>query len=301
MDEPDQRSDQLPEQHGDPEERDQDQEDREHRQRHHREVALGPGEGERVLVGVSPMRADAMISGSVQNSHPMTKARIGTTTRTQPVTSRRAAGFRSRTRGSGGRPGRRLRRTGPTRENRSGTPARSREHVVAVEADDGDELLEHLDLHHQTGQQEHARAGLQVGEAEGDDAPGVEVEASEVRAHPPGPAEPVGVGDVGVEGREDDVQADPDGARLGTAVPAGGGVPHLVDQRARGQDGVHHQRQRRVQEQLEERTREVGPAGDDDVHSHHGRDHEDDHRGPVRRVQPARQPPGPGRGDHGCP
>ena len=51
-----------------------------------------------------PMRADARISGSVQSIQPTTKARTGTTTSTQPVTSRRAAGFRSRTRGSGGLP-----------------------------------------------------------------------------------------------------------------------------------------------------------------------------------------------------
>ena len=71
-----------------------------------------PGRGSRT-------RADA------QRNQPNAPASSGTTIRTQAVTTRRARGRSSVTRGSAGWPGRRLRSTGPTRAKRSGTPARS--------------------------------------------------------------------------------------------------------------------------------------------------------------------------------
>ena len=65
------------------------------------------------------------MSGRFQSSQPKPNVSSGTTTSTQPTTSRRAYGRSSATRGSVGRPGSMLRSTGRTRANRSGTPARS--------------------------------------------------------------------------------------------------------------------------------------------------------------------------------
>ena len=56
-------------------------------------------------------------------------------------------------------------------------------------------------------EQEQAAARRQVGRTAGEQEPHVEVQAAEVGAHATRPAEPVGVGDVGVEGREDQVDA----------------------------------------------------------------------------------------------
>ena len=108
-------------------------------------------------------------------------------------------------------------------------PGQVGEDEVAVEADHGDELLEHLDLQGERGEQEEPAAGREVPGAERQDRQDVEVEPAEVGADAAGAAEAVGVGDVGVERGEDEVDADPDLARLGAAVVAGRGVA-----RARG-------------------------------------------------------------------
>ena len=72
-----------------------------------------------------PARPRRTNSGRCQIAQPSAKVSTGTTTSTQPVTTRRACGRSSLTRGSVGCPGRRLRSTGPTRAKRSGTPAAS--------------------------------------------------------------------------------------------------------------------------------------------------------------------------------
>ena len=76
------------------------------------------------------------------------------------------------------------------------------------------------------------------------DDDGVEVQAAEVGADPPGPAEPVAVGDVGVERRPDEVEPGPHGAGLGAAVAGGGGVTELVE--AAGQHRHHEDEQQQV-------------------------------------------------------
>ena len=75
--------------------------------------------------------------------------------------------------------------------------------VVAVEADQGQQLADHLqDLgdHHQ---QQRVEAGGPPDAHDGDGHDGVEVQPAEVGAEPAAAAQPVGIGDVRVEGRPD--------------------------------------------------------------------------------------------------
>jgi hypothetical protein len=65
------------------------------------------------------------IRGATTATVMIWKAMIGTTTITHPVTAKRTQGFSCSTRGSTGRPGRKLSRIGRIRWNRSGTPTRS--------------------------------------------------------------------------------------------------------------------------------------------------------------------------------
>ena len=72
----------------------------------------------------------------------------------------------------------------------------------------------------------------------------VEVEAAEVGAHPAAPAEAVAVGDVGVERRPEEVEAEAHRAGGGAAVAGGGGVAELVE--AGGQHGDARRRRGRA-------------------------------------------------------
>ena len=66
-----------------------------------------------------------LMLGSRQTSHASRPTITGTAVSTHTVTTARAAGLSSRTRGLVARPGTRLDRMGPTREKRSGTPMTS--------------------------------------------------------------------------------------------------------------------------------------------------------------------------------
>ena len=103
------------------------------------------------------------------------------------------------------------------------------EHVVAVEADQRRQLVHHLqDLGGHDEQQRVVPGGPpDAGDADRDDR--VEVEAAEVGAHPAAAAEPVGVGDVGVERRPDQVDAGTHHAGRGAAAAGAGGVAELVE------------------------------------------------------------------------
>src|SRR5687767_372012 len=80
-------------------------------------------------------------------------------------------------------------------------------------------------------------AGLPVERARGEAEEPVEVDPAEVGAQPAEPVQPVGLGDVGVEGGIDDVKPHPDGPRRCSAVAAGGGMAVLVEQRRADEDG----------------------------------------------------------------
>ena len=114
------------------------------------------------------------------------------------------------------------------------------QHVVAVEAEQRRELPDHLQHLGGDDQQDGVPAG-EPPDAEGrQHHEGVEVEPAEVGAHPPAAAEAVAVGDVGVEGRPEQVDAEAHGARGGAAVARRGGVPELVE--AGGQHRDHRRR-----------------------------------------------------------
>ena len=106
----------------------------------------------------------------------------------------------------------------------------------------------------------------------------VEVQTAEVRAHPPGPAEAVAVGDVGVEGRPEEVDPEAHRARGRAAVAAGGRVAELVEAGRQHGDPDDGEEQRRVAERLGRGRRqplaEQHPARDGDEREHHRHDDE---------------------------
>ena len=137
----------------------------------------------------------------------------GMTHSTQPVTTIRVRRRRPVTRGSRRPRATALRRMGATRANRSGTPTRSLTDVVAVEADEREQLLQHLQMRDGDDQQQELAGGGHVDAGQGQHEDRVEVQAAEVGAQPAGADEPVGVGDVGEERRPDQVDADADPRR----------------------------------------------------------------------------------------
>ena len=230
------------------------------------------------------------ISGRCQSSQPKPKASRGTTTSTQPATRRRAAGRSSATRGSLGWPGTRLASTGRTLAKRSGTPARSGEHVIAVEPDRRDELLQHLEVQDECNEEEQPVVRDQVDGAARDQEQHVEVETTEVGADASRPAEPVRVGDVGVERGEDQVHAVPDAPRLRPAVAAGGGVTHLVQHRSDVQQAVTGEHERRGGQHLLQRDQRVTMKVHLDIDGYGQRKHSDHKGWPEHQGQRTRDP-----------
>ena len=75
------------------------------------------------------------------------------------------------------------------------------EDEIAVEADEREQLLQHLQVREGDDQEQELVRGGRVEAGQGQHEDQVEVQAAEVGAQPPGAAEPVGVGDVGEERR----------------------------------------------------------------------------------------------------
>jgi hypothetical protein len=130
--------------------------------------------------------------------------------------------------------------TGVIRANRSDTPNQVADDVVAVEAHPRDELLEHQDLLADDHDQEGLVSRGQKGSGHSERKQRVEVHTTEVDAQATRLGQAVGVGDVGVEDRPYQVDADSDAARSRSAVAARGGVPALV----KGQRQNRHVEQR---------------------------------------------------------
>src|SRR6185437_16672802 len=95
------------------------------------------------------------------------------------------------------------------------------EDEVTVETERGNELLDQLNVNDEDRPQQWREARGQVGAGQSEREDRVEVDAAEIGTHAPGLGEPVGVGDVRVEGRPDDVDAHADDSRAGAAVRAG--------------------------------------------------------------------------------
>ena len=120
------------------------------------------------------------------------------------------------------------------------------EHVVAVEAHERQQLAQHLQDLGRDQQQDGVVAG-DPPDAHGDHRDDrVEVEAAEVGAQPAGPPEAVGVGDVGVERRPDEVEPGAHDAGRGAAAAGGGGVAELVEAGREDGDGEDGEQQARA-------------------------------------------------------
>jgi hypothetical protein len=122
-----------------------------------------------------------------------------------------------------------------------------------------------------------------------------------IRLEAGGPAEPVGVGDVGEERRPDQVDAGADLARAGAAVAAGGRVPALVEGGRGDRQDEHDQQGRRIPQELAEPEGELVRRQEPPVH---GGDAGDDrqHGGPAeQRAQQCRDNVGAGLGEQRAP
>ena len=170
---------------------------------------------------------------------------------THASTARRARGRRSALWWTGGEPGRSRARAlhdGPDPGEEVRHPDEVGQDVVAVEADGRHQLLHHFEVHDEGGQQEEALSRSQEEGREDDEAPDVEVEAAQVGAQTAASREPVGVGHVGVERREEEV--DPDGPWPPAPVDASSRVTGLVNEAAERQQGVEREEQRRRRQDI---------------------------------------------------
>ena len=134
-------------------------------------------------------------------------------------------------------------------------------HVVAVHTDEGEELVQHLELRDGDEDQQGGEVGGLVdagGDEDGDD---VEVQAAEIGAQPAPTVQPVGVGDVGVEDGQHEVDADTHDARPGASVAGRRCVPDLVEGAHGDADGDHRQEQVGVQDGLLDAARGCGSPG----------------------------------------
>ena len=138
---------------------------------------------------------------------------------------------------------------GAARAKKVGYSGQVAEDVVAVEASEREELLQHLQMREGDDQQQGPGGG---GGVQGEDEDQVEVQAAEVGAEPARAAEPVGVGDIGEEGRPDQVDARADPAGPGTAVTARGRVPAFVEGGGRQGQGEDDEEPHRVAQDLPE-------------------------------------------------
>ena len=124
-----------------------------------------------------------------------------------------------------------------------GDPGQVGEQVVAVEAQQRQQLLHHLQgLGRDQQQQGVPPGGVPPAEGEHHDQ-GVEVQAAQVGADPAAASEPVAVGDVGVEGGPHQVQAGSHDAGFGAAVAGGRGVAELVEPAGEHGHREHQQQQ----------------------------------------------------------
>ncbi len=163
--------------------------------------------------------------------------------------------------------------------------------MVAVEAQQRQQLPDHLQDLGGHDQQDRVPAGQPPDREHREDDEGVEVQPAEVGPDPPGPAEAVAVGDVGVEGRPEEVEAEPHGTGGRSAVARRRGVAELVEAgRQHGEDDDGEE-QRRVAERLGRRRREpLGeqhPAGDRAERQHDRHDDQRREQDGERRRQPA--------------
>ncbi len=101
----------------------------------------------------------------------------------------------------------------------------------------------------------------------------------------PGPAEPVGIGDVGEERRPDQVDADADHAGPRAAIAAPGRVPALVEGGGEHGQAEHNEQIHRVAQDLLKSTPQAMRGEQPAVHGRDGAGHGHDHRPPEQRPE----------------
>ena len=181
--------------------------------------------------------------GTAATSASSISAIIGTVTSTHSVITARAPGLSSRLSGSFQRCGQQSEQGGADPVVEVGDPGQVGEQVVAVEAQQRQQLLHHLQgLGRDQQQQGVPPGGVPPAEGEHHDQ-GVEVQAAQVGADPAAASEPVAVGDVGVERGPHQVEAGSDDAGFGAAVAGGRGVAELVEPAGEHGHREHQQQQ----------------------------------------------------------
>ena len=168
------------------------------------------------------------------------KSSSGTVMSTQAVTTARAHGLSDLRLGILPAPRQEAQQGGFDPLEEVGNPGGVGEDVVAVEADQRQQLPDHLQHLGHDDEQQRVEAGGPPDAHDGDGDDRVEVEAAEVGPDAAGAAQPVGIGDVGEERGPDQVQAGAHGPRGCSAAAGRRRMPELVE--PGGQHG-HHQDQ----------------------------------------------------------
>ena len=88
--------------------------------------------------------------------------------------------------------------------------------------------MEHFKLQQQDDRDQHFEVRQEIDAERSNHEERVEIDTAEVGAKAPTLAEPVGVRDVGVERRPDQVDAHAHDSRMGSPIPACRGVPTLM-------------------------------------------------------------------------
>ncbi len=296
--EPQQRPGEPAQHHRDPGQREDEEHERDEAERHHDDDAVRPGVPQ--LLDLHRARLDGLghhgrqvpqepAEGEGQRGHHEHHPSDDEASGRGPELSDPWVGRATR---HGARQG------GPQPREQVRHPDQVREDVVAVEPHDGDELLDHLHVHDEDREQQDPVPGQLVAGAEQQQEQHVEVEPAEVGSHASRPAEPVGVGDVGEEGREHQIDPEADRARDRAAVPARRGVTELVEERPAGEQGVEHEQLCRCGQQLLERRQQVGLEDQHQVEGDPGKERRHHHGWQEEPAQSGGEDPdGPRRED----
>ena len=100
--------------------------------------------------------------------------------------------------------------------------------VVAVEPEERQKLVQHLELQQQDDEDQDFEIGHQIDAQRRQHDQCVEVHPAQVGSKPSRFAKPVGIGDVGVEGGPDEIEPDTHHSGTRPPVAAAGGMPAFV-------------------------------------------------------------------------
>jgi hypothetical protein len=158
---------------------------------------------------------------------------------------------------------------------------------VAVHAHERHELIEQLDVRKDDEDEQGCVVSADEDGICDRDDDRVEVDATEIRPDPRPASKAVDVGEVGVEDRPDEVDANPHHARRRPTVASRGGVADLVESRRGEQQHGHEEQERRVDGQQSCRGSDavVSRFRDRDVEGDEEAEHGGDHQGMEERSE----------------